>query len=543
MPVDNVTIRVEAVPALTPPLVKRYFKGDSDLTPLYAHTPFDPARPPGSLADGRSFDDDLIERTSKLNRDAGASARSLSNCEKLRDPAVHAVLAGQQPGLMLGPLFVLYKIVTLVARCRAWESRSGRSYVPVFWIASHDADLPEIDHVYLPGSGGEPEKLRYPWTEIPRQQLGAYDITEADWNAFTDTLRERLPDNEFREHALARFAPSRFPASTTLAFAAAVHALLPDAGIVCFDGRDAETCAAGRSFLARTVREPARTLQAWRDGEEAVRSAGMSPPLDLAESRFPLFVVEDDVRQPMTWNGARFETAAEAFEPEALANSIENGTRTVSPNAGLRPLLQDLLFATSATVAGQSELAYHPQLASLYESAGIERPVLVPRASLSLVHFRAYDQLADLGLTVADLRKPDESAREGAAGDQHAESRARFMKTIESAWNSFADEAAAESNASPVPGADDTTSHFLKAAARAAGKFAKEADRAGENRSRKIHKLTQDLAPKGTAQEFVWSILPFLARYGPDFAALVADSLPEDSAEHLMMTVDPRGAS
>ncbi len=537
------TIRVEPVPALTPPLVRRYCAGDSSLTPLYAHAPFDASRPPVSPAGGRALDDDVIQRMLKLNRETGASARSLANCEKLRDPAVHAMLAGQQPGLLLGPLFALYKIVTLVARCRAWEAQSGQSYVPVFWIASHDADLAEIDHVYLPGQGGEPEKLRYPWTEVPRQQLSAYEITDSDWRAFTEALRERLPDNDFREDALARFTPSRFPASPTHAFAEAVHALLPDAGIVCFDGRDAETCEAGRSFLARTLRNPARTLASWREGEETVRNAGIAPPLDLAESRFPLFLVENSVRHPLSWNGSRFETSAGSFEPETLAKGVEEGTRTVSPNAGLRPVLQDLLFATAATIAGQSELAYHPQLASLYESAGVARPLLVPRASLSLVHFRAYDQLADFGLTIADLRESPDTAQEGAAGDAHAASRSRFTQTIEDAWRRFAEEVASASDTSPVPGADDTESQFLKAAARSADKFVKQADRAGENRSRKIHKLTQELAPKGTAQEFVWSLLPFLARYGPDFATRIAEALPEESTEHMMMTVDPRGAS
>lgn len=543
MATENITIRTQPVPALTPELVRRYASGDPALGSLYAHAPFDAARPPPLPSGDRRLDDELSSRIMELNRATGGSERSLANCDKLRDPATHAVLAGQQPGLLLGPLFVLYKIVTLVARCRDWESRSGKSYVPVFWIASHDADLAEIDHAYLPGSGGEPEKLRYPWVEVPRRQLGAYEITETDWNSFRQELRSRLPETEFRDEALARFQPSRFPAGTTEAFAGAIHALFQDAGIVCFDGRDAETSAPGRSFLAGALREPGRTLQAWREGEERVRAAGLKPPLDLPDSRFPLFLVDQNVRRPITWNDTHFEAGNETFAPEEIAGAVERGSRTVSPNAGLRPLLQDFVFNTSATVAGQSELAYHPQLALLYQEAGIARPVLVPRVSLSIAHFRAQDQLADLGLTLSDLRSPGEAKQQGTADDPHAESRDRFLESMKDAWHHLAEEVGEESNARPIPGADDTQSSFLKAASRSADKLLKQVDRAGDNRSRKIHKLVQDLAPKGGAQEFVWSILPLMARYGPDFPARIGDALRDETPQHQLVVVDPRGTS
>ena len=63
------------------------------------------------------------------------------NLERLRDPKSVVVIGGQQAGLLTGPLYTIYKAITLIQLARREEKRLGRPVIPVFWIAGEDHRL------------------------------------------------------------------------------------------------------------------------------------------------------------------------------------------------------------------------------------------------------------------------------------------------------------------------------------------------------------------------------------------------------------------
>ncbi len=87
---------------------------------------------------------DVLERQ---NRAWGASETALRNIQRLRDGA-HAVVTGQQVGLFGGPLLALLKVASALALTQQVE-RAGVPCVPVFWIASEDHDLAEVNQALL----------------------------------------------------------------------------------------------------------------------------------------------------------------------------------------------------------------------------------------------------------------------------------------------------------------------------------------------------------------------------------------------------------
>ena len=78
----------------------------------------------------------------------GAGAAALANIEKLRSGA-RAVVTGQQVGLFGGPLLTILKAATAVARAKEATAATGVEHVPVFWLATEDHDLAEVDQVTL----------------------------------------------------------------------------------------------------------------------------------------------------------------------------------------------------------------------------------------------------------------------------------------------------------------------------------------------------------------------------------------------------------
>ena len=89
----------------------------------------------------------VADALEKQNRAWGASGATLRNIQRLRDGA-YAVVTGQQVGLFGGPLMSLFKAASVLALARQVE-QSGVECVPVFWMASEDHDLDEVNQALL----------------------------------------------------------------------------------------------------------------------------------------------------------------------------------------------------------------------------------------------------------------------------------------------------------------------------------------------------------------------------------------------------------
>ena len=83
----------------------------------------------------------------------------------------------------------------------------------------------------------------------------------------------------------------------------------------------------------------------------------------------------------------------------------------LSPNALLRPIMQDYLLPTASYVAGPSETAYFAQGAALYEKLLGRMPVIYPRNSFTLLDARADKLLTRFGLRVPDLLDHHENVK------------------------------------------------------------------------------------------------------------------------------------
>ena len=61
-----------------------------------------------------------------------------------------AVVTGQQVALFGGPLMTLLKAATAIRKAADATAQSGRTHVPVFWLATEDHDLAEVDQIAFP---------------------------------------------------------------------------------------------------------------------------------------------------------------------------------------------------------------------------------------------------------------------------------------------------------------------------------------------------------------------------------------------------------
>ena len=74
------------------------------------------------------------------------------NLQALAHNDAFTITTGHQLNIFTGPLYFIYKITATIKACRELqELHPDRRFVPVYWMASEDHDLAEINHFSLFG--------------------------------------------------------------------------------------------------------------------------------------------------------------------------------------------------------------------------------------------------------------------------------------------------------------------------------------------------------------------------------------------------------
>jgi len=121
---------------------------------FYPHNPHD-ARAYTSAAKQLAYPDD---RRASLVAALRAGNDETASLDLLARPGTVAVVTGQQVGLFSGPAYTIYKALTAV-RLAARLTEQGIPAVPMFWLATEDHDVAEVNHTSVFGPDQRPIQL------------------------------------------------------------------------------------------------------------------------------------------------------------------------------------------------------------------------------------------------------------------------------------------------------------------------------------------------------------------------------------------------
>ncbi|HEY0263279.1 MAG TPA: bacillithiol biosynthesis cysteine-adding enzyme BshC [Granulicella sp.] len=344
----------------------------------------------------------LADALEQQSREFGAGPAAMENISRLRSGA-RVVVTGQQVGLFGGPLLTLLKAATSVARAKQATATTGIEHVPVFWLATEDHDLPEVDHVALPGKTSV-ETVKAHMTPHGVQPVGAITLG-AEMEAALDQASELLGWAPVSELLRECYSPREWYTPTLGgAFARLMARLFADEGLIVMDASSRTFHALGASTLRAAI-ERADELHgalAARTAELAVEN--FHSQVLVAEGSSLLFLITDAgerlalKRLPEGgWKAGRHPVSTE----ELLAILATEPER-ISPNALLRPVFQDTILPTAAYIGGPAEVAYFAQSAVLYEKIlGRITPVL-PRLSATLIEPSIAEVMAQHEVSLPD---------------------------------------------------------------------------------------------------------------------------------------------
>ena len=360
----------------------------------------------------------LADALAAQSRSFGAGLATFANIDKLRAGAC-AVVTGQQVGLFGGPLLTLLKAATAVARARQATVATGVEHVPIFWLATEDHDLAEIDQVSL---------LSKSTVETLRLNARSHGAPVGDIPLGASIAALLGQSSELLHHApvcdLLRecYAPNDGHAPTFgSAFARLMTRLFAEQGLIVMDAATREFHTLGAPALRHAIKQ-ADELEATLLARTAeLEATGYHSQVLVKPGASLLFLVSevDGVphRQPLrratdgVWKvGAG--ASAKSFTTDALLAILDAAPERLSPNALLRPVFQDTILPTAAYIGGPAEVAYFAQSAVLYQRIlGHITPIL-PRLTATLIEPAIAELMDRHEVTLTDaMHSTDELAQ------------------------------------------------------------------------------------------------------------------------------------
>jgi bacillithiol biosynthesis cysteine-adding enzyme BshC len=337
------------------------------------------------------------------NQLCNAGPETQKNLDLFAEGAV-AVVSGQQVGLFGGPSYSFYKALSAIQAAEEL-SEKGISAVPIFWMATEDHDVDEVRHVSW-FHEGELQEFSLPKpaeADVPvgRIRLGqeVHDLVVRAQPLLGQTFGDLLHET---------YVPD---ATYSSAFASLFARIFADHGLILLDPLDENLHRVAAPFLrdALAKRDELNDLLLKR-GKELER-AGYEAQVKVTSHSTLLFSLEEGKRQVITAANSEFTSGARSMPHDSWLRRIEASPEKFSPNALLRPVLQDFLLPTVAYFGGPAEIAYFAQSEVLYKKLLDRMPVLFPRADFTLVDPKAERILKKYRLNVEDVWAGSEALR------------------------------------------------------------------------------------------------------------------------------------
>ena len=354
-----------------------------------------------------------------INANLGAADATQRNLERLQNGAV-AIVSGQQVGLFGGPAYAFYKALSAI-RIAEEVSQAGIPAVPVFWMATEDHDLDEVRHVSW-FKGGKLTRFELPAEGTPGRPVGRVKLGAAV-EGFTKNAAELLAGSG--SEMVAEFLQESYRADETYgsAFGKLFARVFAEQGLILLDPLDARLHRIAAPVYRKALEDRDTLSEKLLQRGKELEAAGFDPQVKVTANNTLLFHMQDGARQPIVFSQApdngsdpgsnrgasqvagsgSFQSGDASWTREEVLRLAEAAPETLSPNALLRPVVQDYLLPSVAFAAGSAEISYLAQSEVVYRHILGRVPVILPRADFTVLDAKADKLLQRYQLCIENI--------------------------------------------------------------------------------------------------------------------------------------------
>ena len=345
------------------------------------------------VIESRKFSDEKRKTLVSVLKKQYQVLENKPNLDILLDTNTFTVTTGHQLNIFTGPLYVIYKIVTIINLAKKLKVEfPAYNFVPVYWMASEDHDFAEIAYFNLFGKN-------FKWETEQKGAVGR--MNPAELQTIFDELSEK--PSIFEEAYLK---------NTTLSDAARqyMHELFGSENLVCIDADDSSLKGIFSDVIKDDLLNNSANEIVTKTSNE-LNEMGYHTQITPREINF--FYLQDGLRERIIKedNVYKVLNSAFSFSEEEILKILDNQPENFSPNVVLRPLYQETILPNLAYIGGPSEVPYWLQLKGVFDHYGEQFPLLMPRNFALVINQASQKRIEKLGVTAEELFADDVSLR------------------------------------------------------------------------------------------------------------------------------------
>jgi len=496
-------------------VVKKYLEGSKEVLPLMS-----------GFADKQGFEKLLAARRTSVTdrstlvevlqqqydqlRQAGAiiDESVASNISSLSSDSTFTVTTGHQLQLAGGPLFFTYKLISAIRLAEELRQQFAPLHVvPIFWLASEDHDMVEINHFNSRGRS-------YNWPTDYKGPAGKATCNGLDevWSEVQHSLAG-LP---FAEE-LMEMLKDAYKASNNLSLATRllVNRLFGKFGLVVLDPDDKRL----KSEMVEIFKKDLTEQATFHCVNETIKQFSVLDTPQVKPRTINLFYLSSEGRHRIALENDRYTVldTTLSFSKEEILTELQQHPEQFSPNVLLRPVYQEKILPNIAYIGGPGETAYWLECKRMFDYFEVTFPILVFRNNLLFIDKSTVGRMAKLGMTDEQLFiEPDTWIREFT--ERNSELKDPFPSLVESTASAYEKLLLTLTTVDPTLGAavQAEQQKALKGLAQLKDKWIRAEKRKQETALSQYQRVREQVFPNGHFQERHESLLSYFAQYGPD---------------------------
>ena len=451
---------------------------------------------------------------------------------KLAQSCTMAVVTGQQVGLYSGPAYTLYKALTAIKLAQDLTD-AGTPAVPLFWLATEDHDFAEVNEAWMFDAQSEPHRLQSSATPNPNQPVGSVPLGALDFAALHRSMKGLPAAGEICDLVEAAYQPG---ATFGSSFGSLLTSLLGSHKILQIDPLFPAVRKLAAPILAKAVAHAEDLTQSLLERNRELQSAGYHAQVHIEPHTSLFFLLENGKRIALRRQNGKYMGEGRSFSPEEL----ESRAVELSPNALLRPVIQDYMIPTHTYIGGPAELSYLAQSSVLYKQLLNRQPHAVHRSGFTVVDHHSQKLMFRYGLDLPAFFSGSEALRERVARTLVPPTLAKRMEDTQATTVS-----ALARLKSELLNFDPTLAKSLNRSGRKieyqlekiSSKVARQTLLQNERAQSDARTLSNLVFPHNHLQERFYSALPLLAKHGLGLIDELYSHVQLGCPDHQLVTI------
>jgi bacillithiol biosynthesis cysteine-adding enzyme BshC len=373
----------------------------NDDSPLHALLPYRPNLEglKQSLRDRKKYPVDrplLVQVLKDQFKDFEEFEPVKANVESLLREDCYTITTAHQPVVLTGPLYVIYKALSVIQWARKLQEDLEEGYVvPVFIVGGEDHDFEEIRSVNV-------FRKSIKW-DFQHRGGSVGSIPSGELVSLVQELESFFENDPKGMKLLAMIKQyyengDRFTRATQMI----LHKLMGHLGLICIDMSDERL---KRVFIPQIKKEVlhSKSKNLVLDMQHSLEELGFNHQAYARDINF--FYLREHSRELIFKDGKKFKLESDEMEwtEKEMELEIESHPERFSPNVIMRPVYESIILPDIAYLGGGGELAYWMERPRQFEALNIHFPVLLRRKSMALIDQILLDQWEELGFRPEQL--------------------------------------------------------------------------------------------------------------------------------------------